>query len=396
MTTIKHKKINSKYQALLLATLALIVNFWAWSLLSPIGTQYASELTLDPFQLSLLLAVPIIIGSLGRIPLGMLTDKIGGKAAFTIVSLLTSLPVFALAMFDSYSSLLAVAVLLGVGGASFVIGVPYISAWFEPKRRGLVIGLYSLGNAGTAISGFLTPRLVEIIGRDQTFIIIGTLLMVMATLFMTLGKNSPSWKPSRGSSIARLKKAILFPVTLNMSIIYAITFGAIVAFGVYLPVILKEAYDIPLIDAASRAAGFILLATLAKPVGGWLSDKIGGRHVIKLSLLAISILAGFVAFQPTLAIQTTIAYLSLAFMLGAASGAVFAQVSKLTPPDIMGSVTGIVGAAGGLGGFLPPLILGITYQYSQSYGPALIMLAFSAIIVLIYVSLRFKNNALSH
>lgn len=393
MTKLKHTKTNPKYRALILAILALIINFWAWSLLSPLGTQYGTELALSPLQLSLLLAVPVIIGSLGRIPLGMITDKIGGRLAFIIVSLLTSLPVFGLAIVDGFDSLLIVAVLLGIGGASFVIGVPYISAWFEPKRRGLVIGLYSLGNAGTALSGFLTPQLTETIGRDLTYIIIGTLLVIIAILFMTLGQNAPNWKPSSGSSLARLKKAILFPVTLNMSIIYALTFGAIVAFGVYLPVILKEAYGITLIDAAARAAGFILLATLAKPVGGWLSDKIGGRHIIKLSLLAIALLAGFVAFQPTLAIQTTIAYLSLAFMLGVASGAVFAQVSKLTSPNIMGSVTGIVGAAGGLGGFLPPLILGLTYQYAESYGPALIMLSLSALIVLLYVSFRFKKNS---
>lgn len=396
MTTTKHKKTNSKYKALLLATLALIINFWAWSLLSPIGTQYASELALDPLQLSLLLAVPIIVGSLGRIPLGILTDKIGGRVAFAAISLLTSLPVFGLAIANNYNGLLATATLLGVGGASFVIGVPYISAWFKPKRRGLMVGLYSLGNAGTALSGFLTPWLTNTIGRGQTFMLIGTLLIIMAILFITIGKNAPGWKPSTGSSLSRLKQAILFPVTLNMSIIYAITFGAIVAFGVYLPVILKEAYNISLIDAAARAAGFILLATLAKPIGGWLSDQIGGRHIIRLSLLAIALLANFVAFQPTLAPQTTIAYLLLAFMLGIASGAVFAQVSKLTPSRIMGSVTGIVGTAGGLGGFLPPLILGATYQYTHSYGPALIMLSLSAVIVLIYTSLRFKNNKLLH
>lgn len=393
MTNIKHQKTGLKYRALVLAILALVINFWAWSLLSPLGPQYGSELLLSPLQLSLLLAIPIIIGSLGRIPLGIITDRIGGRAAFATVCLLTSLPVFGLAMIDGYNGMLVVATLLGIGGASFVIGVPYISAWFEPKKRGLIVGLYSLGNAGTAISGFLTPSLAEFFGRDQAFIIIGTLLVVMGILFIAIGKDSPDWKPSKGSSFARLKKAIFFPVTLNMSVIYVITFGAIVAFGVYLPVILKEAYGISLVDAAARAAGFILIATIAKPIGGWLSDKIGGRHVVRLALLAIALLAAFVAFQPTLALQTTAAYLALAFMLGAASGAVFAIVSKRTPADIMGSVTGLIGAAGGLGGFLPPLILGATFQFTQSYGPALMMLALSAAVVLVFVSLRFKSVA---
>lgn len=391
MTTIKHKNNSLKYKALLLAMLALIVNFWAWSLLSPLGTQYANELSLDPFKLSLLLAVPVVIGSLGRIIFGMLTDKIGGRAAFVIISILTSLPVFGLALVDSYDQLLMVAVLLGTGGASFVIGIPYLSGWFLPKRRGLVLGLYSMGNAGTALSGFLTPRLADNIGRDQTFILVGILLLIMAILFMTAGKNAPGWKPSKGSSFARLKQAVTFPVTLNMSVVYAVSFGAFVAFGVYLPVLLSVAYGLPVVDAASRAAGFILLATIARPVGGWLSDKLGGRRVIKVSLMIVVILAAFVAFQPTLALQTTIAYLSLAFVLGCASGSVFALVGKLTHPAIMGSVTGLVGAAGGLGGFLPPLILGITYQHTQSYAPALVMLSLSAIAAFIYVSYRFKK-----
>jgi MFS transporter, NNP family, nitrate/nitrite transporter len=390
----KTKNYNGKYKALILATSALVVNFWAWSLLSPLGTKYASELSLDPTQLSLLLAVPVIIGSLGRIVLGMLTDKIGGRAAFVVISLLTAIPVFGLSMIDTYNHLLLVAILLGTGGASFVIGVPFISAWFPPERRGLMLGIYSMGNAGTALSGFLTPRLADSIGRDQTFMLVGALLILMAILFITIGKNAPDWKPSTGSLFTKLKKAVSFRATRDLSIVYAITFGAFVAFGVYLPVLLKVAYDLPLTDAASRAAGFILLATVARPLGGLLSDKIGGRMVIKVSLVAIAILASIVAFQPTLALQTTVAYLALAFVLGCANGAVFALVGKLSRPEVMGSVTGIVGAAGGLGGFFPPLVLGVTYQQTHSYTAALFMLAVCACAVLVYINSRFKDRKL--
>lgn len=178
--------------------------------------------------------------------------------------------------------------------------------------------------------------------------------------------------------------------------VYIVTFGAFVAFGVYLPVLLRIAYGLSLTDAATRAAGFILIATLARPIGGWLGDKIGGRLVIQLSLIAIVILACFTAFQSTLAIETTIAYLTLAFTLGCANGASFALVGKLTKPEIMGSVTGVIGAAGGLGGFLPPIILGITHQQTHSYAPALFMLAVSALIVLVYISIRFRDRKVYH
>lgn len=390
------KSINStvKYRVLALATATLAINFWAWSLLSPLGTAYASEHSLSPTQLSLLLAIPVLIGAAGRIVFGVLADRIGGRSAFIVSCIVTAIPVFGLIFADNYQQLLLVAMLLGTGGAAFVIGIPYLSSWFSPGRRGLVLGIYSMGNAGTALSGFLTPRFSDIFGRDQTFIIVGLLLVFMAVLFAALGKNSPGWMPSGEPLFSRLIGAAKFRMTWDLSIVYVITFGAFVAFGVYLPVLLSIAYDLSMTDAASRAAGFILLATIARPIGGWLSDKIGGRLVVKVSLLAVVFLAGFVAFQPTLEIQTTTAYLSLAFILGCANGAVFALVGRLAHPKIMGSVSGIIGAVGGLGGFLPPLVLGITYQQLHSYAPALIMLAISAAIVFLYMNRRFKDRSL--
>lgn len=392
------KKVSAsgKYWALFLATLGLVVNFWAWSLLSPLGTQLAKELVISPTQLSLLLAMPVIIGALGRIALGILTDKLGGRYTFALVCFLTALPVIGLCMTHSYISLLLVATLLGIGGASFVVGIPFLSDWFPVEKRGLMIGIYSMGNAGTALSGFLTPRLDELLGRQQTFLLVAALLIILAIVFLLFGRNAPGWKPPKTSSLTRIKKAVTFPLTRDISMVYIVTFGAFVAFGVYLPVLLRIAYGLSLTDAATRAAGFILIATLARPIGGWLGDKIGGRLVIQLSLIAIVILACFTAFQSTLAIETTIAYLTLAFTLGCANGASFALVGKLTKPEIMGSVTGVIGAAGGLGGFLPPIILGITHQQTHSYTPALFMLAVSALIVLVYISIRFRDRKVYH
>lgn len=380
------------YLALGIATLALILNFWAWSLLSPLGPKLANELTLTPVMLSFLLAVPVIIGSLGRIGFGMLTDKFGGKAMFAVVCLLTSIPVFALTFAEDYRQFLITAIFLGLGGAAFVIGIPFVSAWFPPQRRGFVLGVYSMGNAGTALSGFATPRLASEFGRDITFAIVAALLVLMAVVFIILGKNAPGWKPTNGSAVNRLITAAKSRLTWDLSSIYAVTFGAFVAFGVYLPVLLTVSYGLSLTDAASRAAGFVLLATIARPVGGWFSDKVSAKRVVIGSLGSTIVLAAFVALQPTLEPQTTGAYLSLAFVLGCANGAVFALVGKLAKPEVMGSVTGIVGAAGGFGGFLPPLLLGLTYQRTQSYSLALILLSITALIVLIYITRRFRNK----
>lgn len=388
------KIIHGAYFALGIATFALIINFWAWSLLSPLGSRLASELTLTPVMLSLLLAVPVIVGSLGRIGFGMLTDKFGGKVMFSVISLLTAIPVFMLTFAGDYRQLVVTAIFLGLGGAAFVIGIPFISAWFPPERRGFVLGVYSMGNAGTALSGFATPRLADSFDRDTTFIIVACLLVMVAVLFIFWGKNAPGWKPAKVSSFTKLGVAMKLRLTWDLSAVYAVTFGAFVAFGVYLPVLLKVAYDLPLTDAATRAAGFVLLATIARPAGGWLSDKIGTRRVVKIALGLVIPLAAFVALQPTLELQTTIAYLSLAFVLGCANGAVFAMVGKLAKPEVMGSVSGIVGAAGGFGGFFPPLLLGFTYQRLHSYALALILLSVAASVVLVYIHRRFKDQNL--
>lgn len=387
-------KTNTKNAtfALVIALFALIVNFWAWSLLSPLGSQYAKELSLTPLSLSLLLAVPVLVGSLGRIVLGMITDKFGGRSVFALTCLLTAIPVSLLAFAQSYVQLLAVAVLLGLGGASFVIGIPFVSAWFPPEKRGFVLGLYSMGNAGTAVSGFATPRLAADLGRPWTFYIVAAILVALSLIFVIWGRNAPGWKSPKGSALLRFRVAAQSRITWDLATVYVISFGAFVAFGVYLPVLLKVLYGLSLTDAAARAAGFVFLATLARPVGGWLSDKIGGRHVIRGALLLIVVLAVFVASQPTLQLRTTVAYLSLAFVLGCSNGAVFAMVGRFSKPETMGSVTGIVGAAGGLGGFLPPLILGFTYQRTHSYAIALLLLAASAFIVFLYINKQFANN----
>lgn len=383
---------HGAYAALAIATVALGINFWAWSLLSPLGARYADELSLDPPTLALLLAAPVIVGSLGRIILGMVTDKFGGQLIFVATCLLMIVPVVGLAFAQTYNELLLVATALGIGGASFVVGIPFISAWFPPAKRGFVLGLYSMGNAGTAVSGFMTPRLDSVIGQQATFLFVAFLLFVVAIMFILWGKNAPKWKAPSGSVLKRFTAAAKSQLTWDLSVIYVITFGAFVAFGVYLPVLLKVSYGLSLTDAATRAAGFILLATLARPIGGWLTDKIGGKLVIRGALSAVIGLAGFVALQPTLHLFTTICYLSLAVVLGIGSGAVFALVGKLSQAGTIGSVSGIVGACGGMGGFLPPLILGFTYQQTESYAAALLMLAASALVVLFYINHRFKDR----
>jgi NNP family nitrate/nitrite transporter-like MFS transporter len=342
-----------------------------------------------------MIAIPVLVGSLGRIPLGILTDRFGGRAVFAAVSFFTILPVTALAFSDTYLALLAAGIFLGTGGAVFAVGIPYINLWFPPEKRGLALGVYSMGNAGTAVSGFLTPQFASMYDRQGAYLIVAGALLLVGLAIAFWGKNPPNWvRPAKGHALESLKTVARQRTTWDLSLIYAVSFGAFVAFGVYLPVLLKTLYGLSLADAAARAGGFVLLATIARPLGGWLSDKFGGKIVVRVALVLTTLLAFLVAFQIDMSVTTTVAYLSLALVLGTCNGAVIALVSKLSKPENVGGVTGIVGACGGLGGFVPPLILGITYQTSQSYAPAFFMLSVTAFLVFLYINHRFKDASM--
>lgn len=366
---------HQKYVALIAVTGLLLVNFWAWSLISPLATTYAKEFALSPFMLSLLVAVPVMVGSLGRIPLGLLSDRYGGRKLFTIICLLSALVVAWLPLATSEPQLFIVTVALGIAGASFAAGVPFVNAWFPKNQRGLALGIYALGNGGTAVSGLLTPYAADALGRSHFFWLIATLLVLAGVAMGLFGRENSSWRPAKGSSWYRLKQALTWKLTWRLATLYVISFGAFVAFGLYLPILLNQSYGLEAKDAAMRAAGFIIVATLARPLGGWLSDRLSGLVVVRASFFILGLLAVLAAVRPDLAPIGTLVYLSMAIVLGLSCGAIFAVIGHRCPPAIVGVVTGVIGAAGGLGGFFPPLIMGLSFELFHSYTLALVLLA---------------------
>jgi NNP family nitrate/nitrite transporter-like MFS transporter len=383
---------------LTLATLGFALNFWAWALLSPLGTHFKLTLDLTDFRQALLVAVPVIVGSLGRIPVGALTDRFGGRVMFPVISFATILPLLFIGYlgYRSYGALLAGGFFLGLGGTAFAVGVPFVNAWFPPQRRGMAIGIFGAGMGGTAISALTTVKLVTAHGIKAPFLITAIVLAAYGVVAALALRDAPDRPQPTGSFAARLGAALRLPVTWQLAALYAVAFGGYVAFSVYLPTYLKTAYGLGQQDAANRMAGFVVLAVLARPLGGWLSDRIDPTRVLAGAFAVVAVCAVVQSSTPTLAPTGTIAFLAMAAALGAGSGAVFALVARRAPAQMVGSVTGVVGAAGGLGGFIPPLVMGSVYSHYSDYAGGLIALAIVAAACVAFTALRRTSSSARH
>lgn len=368
---------------LAVATVGFAINFWAWALLSPLGPLFRAQGTLGALtesDVALLVAVPVLVGSLGRIPVGALADRFGGRIMFPLISAITIIPVLFIGFLglNSYALLLAGGFVLGISGTVFAVGVPFVNAWFPPRRRGLAIGIFGAGMGGTAISALTTVKLYTKAGDRIPFLIVAVALACYATVAWLVLRDAPGRAQPSGSLWSRLVANARLPISWQACILYAVAFGGYVAFSVYLPLYLKTAYELDAADAANRMAGFVLVAVPMRPAGGWLSDRFGPIPVLAGGYAVVAAGAAVAATTPLLEHVGTVAFLAMAAALGSGSGATFALIARVTPPSRVGGVTGLVGAAGGLGGFVPPLIMGYVYGRTDSYAIGLILLAVTA------------------
>ncbi|WP_315913907.1 MFS transporter [Arthrobacter sp. lap29] len=386
---------------LVMATAASVVAFWAWNMIATLSTHYAHNMELSAGVMGVLVAMPIFVGSLGRIVVGAMTDRYGGRALFTFVLLATIPTVLLVALGGSLNSFTIVLIggfLLGVAGTVFAVGIPFVSAWYPPARRGFATGIFGAGMGGTALAAFLNPRLVKSIGYVPTHLLVAVLLAVMAVLVWFFMKNAPDWQPSTTPVLPELIEASKLAVTWKLCFLYAVVFGGFVSFATYLPTYLRDVYEFDPSSAGARTAGFALAAVLARPIGGVLADKIGSKPVVIASLAGVAILGFLVALEPAADVEAGPIFIGLAAALGLGTGGVFAWVGKLSPEGRMGTVGGIVSAAGGLGGYFPPLIMGMTYNpdaESYKYAIGLSLLVVTAMVALLFALVFVKDRAKS-
>jgi len=367
----------SNTRPLVLGTLSFAICFMAWGLISAFAPRFREMFSLSATQTALLVAVPVLLGSLLRLPMGMLADRFGGRAVFTVLMLAVAAPAFLVPRAGSYQALVAVAFFLGIAGSSFPVGVGLVSRWTPAERQGSALGVYGLGNMGQSAAVFLGPLLAARIGWQPVFRGAAVLLIVWGIVFGLLARNAPVTARPKGigEMLGVLRRERLAWV---LSLFYFLTFGGFVAFSIYLPTLLKDQFGLKPADAGFRAAGFVVLATLMRPVGGWLADRIGGARVLAGVFLGVAPFALLMTWPAML--PFTVGALGCAALLGVGNGAVFKLVPQYFPKET-GTVTGLVGAMGGLGGFFPPLLLGVFRDRLGVAWPGFVLLAGMALLL---------------
>ncbi|WP_058306160.1 nitrate/nitrite transporter [Gracilibacillus massiliensis] len=382
---------NVKGLQLPLQTLSLVVGFMVWVILSSLMSFIKQDIILTAGQISLITAIPVILGSVLRVPLGFYTNRFGARGLFILSLLFLILPVGYLGIANSFTDLIVAGLFLGIGGAIFSVGVTSLPKYYPREKHGFVNGIYGVGNIGTAVTSFGAPIIAGMYGwRIAVFVFVIPLLLFAILNFVFGDRNEPKVDTS-------LKQQVLSVYKNNklwfLSFFYFLTFGSFVALTVYLPNFLVSEFQLTEVDAGLRTAGFIALCTLLRPVGGWLGDKFNPFKVLMIVFAGLTVSGILLSFSPTILLYT-IGSLSVAIFSGVGNGTIF----KLVPlyfSKQAGIVNGIVAAMGGLGGFFPPIILTIVHDINGHYAigfMALSQFALASLIIIIWMYYTDKLN----
>ena len=374
------------------ALLYFDVSFMTWVILGPLAPFLREDLGLTSTQQGLLTAITLLGGSLFRPVLGVIGDRIGGRRTALIGLTLTLVTLAAgWQLAQTVTHFFILGFMLGIAGASFAVALPLASRWYPPQYQGLAMGIVGSGNSGTLLATLFAPRLAERFGWPATLGIAMLPVAVVAIAFLLMAKDSP--KRVAPASLADYGRLLKEPDTLWLSFLYSLTFGAFVGFASFLTTFFHEQYQVSRVAAGDFTTIVVVAGSFLRPVGGWLADRIGGYRLLVRLLAGFAVCAGVVATLPSVHIAVVVLVIGMG-LLGMGNGAVFQLVPQRVP-DRMGLVTGVVGAAGGLGGFFLPSWLGAAKDLTGTYGAGLALVAagFAAgLIVLLELGSRWSKQ----
>lgn len=357
-------------------------SFMVWILVGALGIPLAEAAHLSAAQKGLVVAVPILTGSLLRIPVGMCADRFGGRRVGMLLLAFLFLPLaLAWQIAPSLPALIAIGALLGTAGASFAVALPLASRWFPPDRQGVALGIAAAGNSGTVVTNLVAPRLAASIGVASTFLIAMIALAIVLAAFTTLAHEPPRRIRPPRVALPSLRD----PDLRWMCLFYMITFGGYVGLSSFLPLLLRDGYGVSPIQAGYLTGGLAFIGSVSRPIGGIIADRLGGARLLSALMVPIALAYGFAASTPALPLLIASSAV-LMTCLGLGNGAVFQIVPQRFQRTI-GAVTGLVGALGGVGGFLLPTLLGSVRQYTGSFGPGFCVLALVAAVAAVCLRL---------
>lgn len=372
---------------LVLSTLSMIIAFSVWSILSPVAGKIQEMYGLTGLQKSILIAIPVLLGSIMRIPIGILADRLGGRRVYVFTMLFLTLPLIGASFTSSYGGLLWCAFFIGMAGTTFAVSIAYVSRCYPPEKQGLILGIAGIGNLGTAVASFLAPQIVNLWGLPWMFRIFALAILIMSVIFW-FGTVELA-RPKDGKKLKHSLEVMKNKETWILSGYYFLTFGGFVTFGIYLPILFQDLFQLDAVQAGGLTGIFVIGATLIRPVGGYLSDKYGAVKVLNIVFSTILFTSILLALWQGNLFLFMAECLLMAIMLGTGNGAVFKRVAEVSRGN-MGAVTGVVGAAGGLGGFFPPILLGIFKDYLGGYMLGFVLLSLFALVCLVYNSEKIR------
>ncbi|WMD22450.1 nitrate/nitrite transporter [Achromobacter seleniivolatilans] len=401
-------------RVLISSTFAFTICFAVWMIFAVLGIPIKAQLGLSETQFGLLAAMPVLTGSLVRVPLGIWTDRYGGRPVFFILMLLAVVPIWLLSYATEYWQFLVLALFVGLTGGSFSVGTPYVARWFPRNKQGLAMGVFGAGNSGSAITKFVAPALIAAAGGAWVIVpqVYAVALLVTAVLFWMFSASDPSHRVTQRATLSEQLAMLKDPRVLRYCQYYSVVFGGYVALALWMTKYYIGEYGFDMKLAALLAACFSLPGGVLRAMGGWISDRYGAYKTTWWVMWVCWVAFFLLSYPQTeFTVVTTdgprnfnialgpTTFTILLFVVGIAMAIGKASVFKFISDEFsenIGAVSGIVGLAGGMGGFVLPILFGVLLDLTGVRSSAFMLLYGTVCVSLIFMHFSFRPKAAAH